>query len=105
VHGGSSKTPTQLAWAEEAKRRGQLRFLRRWRPAPVAWFANLILLSGLAPRWCAWAAFDAVDRLRGRGSTGRRLRAGAARFHLRALMDPSVLDEPWGPPPTSDESA
>ncbi len=27
VHGGSSRTPAQLAWSEEAKRRGQLRFL------------------------------------------------------------------------------
>jgi GT2 family glycosyltransferase len=100
VHGGSSRTAAQLAWAEEAKRRGQLRFLRRWRAAPVVWLVNLILLLGLAPRWCAWAGGDLVDRLRGRGSTGRRLRAGVGRLHLRALTDLSVLDEPWGPPPT-----
>jgi N-acetylglucosaminyl-diphospho-decaprenol L-rhamnosyltransferase len=99
LHGASSRTPGQLAWSEEAKRRGQLRFLHRWRPPAVAWTANLVLLLGLAPRWCGWAALDLIDRVRGRGSTGRRLRAGAARFHLRALTDLSALDEPWGPPP------
>ncbi len=105
VHGGSSKTPGQLAWAEESKRRGQLRFLRRWRAAPVAWSANLILLVGLVPRWWAWTALDVLDRLRGRASSGRRLRAGVARFHLRALVDLTVLDEPWGPPPAKDPSS
>lgn len=105
VHGGSSKTPGQLAWSEEAKRRGQLRFLLHWRAAPVAWFANLVLLLGLGPRWCAWTALDIADRVRGRGSTGRRLRAGVARFHLRAMGRLSVLDEPWSAPPSGQEAA
>ena len=104
VHGASTRSAAQLAWAEEAKRRGKLRFLRMWRRPSVAWTANLILLVGLIPRWCGWAVLDAADRLRGRGSTGRRLRAGVARFHLRALRDISVLEEPWGPPPAPDLS-
>jgi len=104
VHGASTRSPAQLAWAEEAKRRGKLRFLRVWRRPLVAWTANLILLVGLIPRWCGWAALDAADRVRGRGSTGRRLRAGVARFHVRALSDLSVLEEPWGPPPMAASS-
>lgn len=104
VHGGSSRTPAQLAWAEESKRRAQLRFIHHWRPKWVAWLANLVLLVGLAPRWATWASLDAADRLRGRPSQRRRLRAGAARFHRRALTDLSVLDEPWGPPPAGEEA-
>lgn len=102
IHGASTRSPAQLAWAEEAKRRGKLRFLRMWRRPIVAWTANLILLLGLVPRWCAWATLDALDRVRGRSPSGRRLRAGVARFHLRALRDLSVLEEAWGPPPRSE---
>ena len=88
VHGASTRSPAQLAWAEEAKRRGKLRFLRMWRRPIVAWTANLILLLGLIPRWCTWTALDIVDRLRGGRSAGRRLRAGVARFHLRRAGRP-----------------
>lgn len=104
VHGASTRTPAQLAWAEEAKRRSKLRFLRTWRRPAVAWVANLILLAGLVPRWWGWATLDAIDRLRGRGPGGRRLRAGVARFHLRAMRDLAVLDERWGPPPDERSS-
>ena len=104
VHGASTRTPAQLAWAEEAKRRSKLRFLRTWRRPVVAWLANLILLLGLVPRWCGWAVLDTVDRLRGRGPGGRRLRAGVARFHLRAMGDLTVLEERWGPPPEAPPS-
>ena len=99
LHGASSRTPEQLAWAEESKRRATLRFLRKWRQTPVAWFANLEMLIGLGPRWAAWSLADMRDAVAHRATVRRRLRAGAARFHLRAVWRPSTMDEAWGPPP------
>lgn len=96
AHGGSGTTLS--AWSETAKRRGILRFVWKWHPAPVAWLANAVMLLGLAPRMFGWGLADLLDRWRGRPDPGRRKRLGAATFHLEALTRPSRLDEPWGPP-------
>ena len=96
AHGGSGTSIS--AWSETAKRRGILRFVWKWRPAPIAWLANVIMLLGLVPRMIGWGLADTLDRLRGRPDPGRRKRLGVATFHLDALTRPSRLDEPWGPP-------
>lgn len=98
AHGGSGKAPGLSAWSEMAKRRGVLRFLWKWRPAPIAWLANAIMLVGLAPRMLGWGLADTFDRLRGHPDPGRRHRLGVATFHLEALIKPSAMNRPWGPP-------
>jgi GT2 family glycosyltransferase len=104
-HGGSAKSPELVAWAEVTKRRANLRIMRRWRPPVVAWLANLMMLVGLGPRSIAWLLGDAVDRLRRRSDTGRRLRLfTAAPFHVRALTHPTTMDQRWGPPPAPAET-
>lgn len=100
AHGGSGSTIS--AWSEAAKRRGILRFVSKWRPTPVAWLANAIMLLGLLPRMIGWGLADVVDRWRGRPDRARRKRLGVAKLHVEALARPSRLNEPWGPPTAPD---
>jgi GT2 family glycosyltransferase len=99
IHGASSKTPEQLAWSEQAKRQGVLRYLTIWRGVRVAYIANLIMLAGLVPRALIWAARDLGEGARRRSLTWSQVRrAKALQFHAAALFAPEVLSRPWGPP-------
>jgi len=100
AHGASSRTPARRAWAYEAQKRGLLRFLWKWRGTSVAYLANLVFLLSLVPRAVTWLTLDAArpEAPSGPGRWGRSLRLGSARFHLRVLLSPKVLQEPWGPP-------
>ncbi len=99
VQGASTKTPEQLAWSDEAKKRGVLRWFRIWRGPMVAYIANAIMLLGLFPRALAWAVAD----LRAARSSGvvrprRLLKTKALAFHLRALKEPRAMDHRWEAP-------
>lgn len=99
VHQASSKTPAQQAWAEEAKRRGVLRYLYIWHGAPTAAAANVLMLMGTIPRAVAWGAEDLVRGARRRKfSLEAAQRAKVMRFHLSALVHTKLLAGPWGPP-------
>jgi GT2 family glycosyltransferase len=99
VGGASSKTMAQLAWSDEAKKRGILRFLRTRRGPAVAWTANVIMLAGMLPRVLGWVLLDVRQTLRDRRP--RRvhiLRARGLRMHIGILLRPERVLDPWGGP-------
>jgi GT2 family glycosyltransferase len=99
VLGASSKTAAQVAWSDEAKKRGILRFLFTWRGPAVAWTANLIMLGGMLPRIIGWAFLDLRESLRARRLRRvQLLRARGLRMHLDLLVQPDKALEPWGGP-------
>jgi len=99
AHGASSRTMAQLAWSDEAKKRGVLRFLFTWRGPRVAWTANLIMFVGMIPRVCGWALLDLRESVIDRQPRGAHLlRARALRMHLAVLRDPHKALDPWGGP-------
>lgn len=99
VHQASSKTPAQRAWTDEAKRRGELRYLYVWRGVPTAVTANLIMLAGTVPRAAVWLAQDVYRSAReGKLRLDSTKRAGTLKFHMSALARPKMLAGPWGPP-------
>lgn len=95
----SSKTMAQLAWSDEAKKRGILRFLFNWRGKGVTWIANLVMLAGMLPRVAGWALLDLRRSLRARRPQRLHLlRARGLRMHLDLLLQPEKALEPWGGP-------
>lgn len=95
----SSKTMAQLAWSDEAKKRGILRFLYTWRGAAVAWMASVIMLAGMLPRVAGWAMLDLRRSLRARAPRRHHLlRARGLRLHLDLLAQPERVLEPWRGP-------
>lgn len=98
VAGASSRTSGQKAWSHEAKKRAQLRFLRKWDGPVVAYVANVAMLVGLVPRAVGWALGDAVAVMRG-GRVERSLRSRAMGFHVLALFRPGVVDRRFSGPP------
>lgn len=99
-HGGSTKMPRLDAWAYEAKRRGILRFLRKWRGSLVAYVANLVMLVALIPRGFVWLCGDCVHFLRHREKFElmRTLKLKAIGFHFAVLFRPSILGQTWQGP-------
>jgi N-acetylglucosaminyl-diphospho-decaprenol L-rhamnosyltransferase len=98
LHGGSAKSPAVRAWAYEADIRGVLRFLHKWRGSMTAYAANLIMLLGMFPRAFVWIALDLMDWPRGGLRWRRSLRIRAIRFHLAALVLPSLFESTWTGP-------
>lgn len=97
-HGGSSRAAP--AWALDASRRARLKLLYTWRGRTIGWLANALLL----PRVLAAAAARFPSDPRGRSA-----RWAALRFHLAALVRPTLLAGSWaapGEPPrsTGDQS-
>lgn len=103
VGGASSRTPAQRAWSDGAKKRSQLRFLRKWQGTGAAALANAAMLIGLLPRILAWGVRDVRSRAAGTEG-GELLQARIIGFHLAALLQPSRMSQrftaPPGPPPT-----
>jgi hypothetical protein len=93
-HSASSGSPRSAAWAYEVKRRAILRFLWKWRGPWIAWAANLIMLTDLAPRALAWGVQDALAAQGAR----RMLRLRVTAFHVVALLRPGAMTAPWHPP-------
>ena len=56
----SGRNPRTAAWAYQAKQRGHLRFIRKWRGPVAAYFANVVMLVGLLPRALGWLAADTL---------------------------------------------
>ena len=99
VHGASSKTMAQLAWSDEAKKRGILRFLFTWRGPGVAWTANLIMLAGCSRGSSVGRVLDLRGSLQTRRLRRVQLwRARGLRMHLDMLVQPDRALEPWGGP-------
>jgi len=99
VHGGSAKTPEMQGWAAEAKARGVLRYLWKWRGMPVAWAANFLMLLGLTPRFVAWGLADLVRSLKSGRLRARMLHKGSVVwFHVAVLFRPRTIQQNWGGP-------
>jgi GT2 family glycosyltransferase len=95
----SGRNPRTAAWADEAKQRGRLRFIRKWRGPIAAYFANLIILIGLLPRAVGWLVADTIAALRSSQNFAPRsvLKARSLRFHSAVLFRPSRLYSSWAP--------
>ena len=99
-HGGSSRpNPNVAAWSYEAQQRAILRFLRKWKGAPLAYVANLVMLLGLLPRTLVWLLADAWGALHDSRSfrLSESLKARSCKFHLAALCRPSIFESCWAP--------
>ena len=99
VSGGSTRSPAQKAWSYEAKRRSVLRYLRKWRSAPVAHFVNLLLLADMLPRSLGWIVSDGIAVLR-RGEPVHHHKLSIVGFHLRSAVKPQDMDARFHGPPT-----
>jgi GT2 family glycosyltransferase len=95
----SGRNPRTAAWAYEAKQRGRLRFIRKWRGPVAAYFANLVILIALLPRALGWLAADALAAFRSSRKFEPRslLKARSLRFHSAVLFQPSRLYGSWAP--------
>lgn len=95
----SAGNPRTAAWAYQAKQRGTLRFLWKWRRLPVGYLANLVTLLGLVPRSIVWLLADVAAAVRERRAfrLARSFKAGAVRFHLAAACRPSLFGSSWAP--------
>jgi len=99
VHGGSTKTPQLVDWAAEAKARGILRFLWKWRGRAVAWIANVLLFLGLFPRLIAWGLDDLIRGLRSGKLQVVKLHKGRSiYFHLAVIFNPKIILAAWSGP-------
>ncbi len=101
VKGGSTRSPAQIAWSYEAKRRSALRYLRKWRGPLVAYGANLLLLVDLLPRTVGWLAAD-LRSLALRRQPSHYHKISILGFHLRALVTPSAVSDRFHGPPVSE---
>jgi hypothetical protein len=95
----SGRNPRTAAWAYEAKQRGLLRFIRKWRGPIAAYLANLVILVALLPRVLGWLASDALAAFRSSRKFEPRslLKARSLRFHSAVLFQPSRLYDSWAP--------
>ena len=99
VQGGSLQAPALAGWGVEAKTRGILRFLWKWRGTRVAWLANLMMLLGLLPRCIVWGLTDLLQGFRsGRWRAGKIHKGRVLRFHLAVILRPRTLQENWRGP-------
>ena len=95
----SGRNPSTAAWAYEAKQRGHLRFIRKWRGFSAAYVANLIMLMGLVPRVVGWLLADLIAAARARRPFRLRsaLKTRSLCFHFAAVFQPSRFYSSWAP--------
>ena len=95
----SGRNPRTAAWAYEAKQRGLLRFIRKWRGPIAAYFANLVILVALLPRALGWLVARHDRGLSQLAEVRPRslLKARSLRFHSAVLFQPSRLYSSWAP--------
>jgi len=98
IAGASTRSAAQRAWSDEAKKRAQLRFIKKWSGLPAAYITNLVMTIGMVPRVAVWAVADGLAVLRG-GAHGRLLRARAGRFHLAVIVRPDFIGRRFHGPP------
>lgn len=99
VRGGSTKTSEMEGWAAEAKSRGHLRYLWKWRSMTIAWIANLIMLLGLPPRLLVWGFSDFLLGLKSGKLRVRKLFKGRVFvFHIMVIFKPKTIQQNWSGP-------
>jgi len=101
IKSASIRSAAQKAWSYGAKRRAILRYLRKWRGPVVAQAANGIMLADLLPRSVGWLGADLLSLVRGRTAT-HFPKIKIAGFHLRAMANPSLMDERFTGPPEAE---
>lgn len=97
-HRGSQKTWQDLVWSYQSATRGILKFLMKWKPFKAYCLNGLIVLF-LVPRMLLWATADFIISIHKKTFTIKYLKkAGLLPWHLKALVNPHLLNESWSRP-------
>lgn len=97
--GSSGVNPAVAAWAYEGVRRGTLRFISWNRSFPRAYLTNGIYLLTSIPRVPYWLMKDILTfAYTRRFAWNMALKIRVLGFHLRVLLNPKTMLEPWKGP-------